>query len=131
QVNRLGVPPPPSAPGGLIAEGAVWKFPPPAQAAPVPCVWARGTRTFSPPGALRCWSSSAPLTGAPQVVGGWGGGWGGARGPGAGRVEGAGGVESFLRGAGGEPCAQDGVLVAVVGGGVDGEAEGMRRAAVA
>src|SRR6266536_1236864 len=48
-----------------------------------------------------------------------------------GEVDGAGGVEGFLRGAGGEAGAQDGVLVAVVGGGVDREAEGMRRAAVA
>jgi hypothetical protein len=44
-----------------------------------------------------------------------------------GEVDGAGGVESFLRGAGGEPGAQDSVLVAVVGGGVDREAEGMSR----
>ena len=43
----------------------------------------------------------------------------------AGEVDGAGGVEGFLRGAGGEAGAQDGVLVAVVGGGVDREAEGM------
>ena len=48
-----------------------------------------------------------------------------------GKVDGAGGVEGFLRGAGGEPGAQDGVLVAVVGGGVDREAEGMSRAGVA
>ena len=48
-----------------------------------------------------------------------------------GKADGAGGVESFLRGAGGEAGAQDGVLVAVVGGGVDREAEGMSRAAVA
>src|SRR5215813_15379866 len=48
-----------------------------------------------------------------------------------GEVDGAGGVEGFLRGAGGEAGAQDCVLVAVVGGGVDREAEGMGRAAVA
>lgn len=40
-------------------------------------------------------------------------------------VDGAGGVESFLWGADREAGAQDGVLVAVVGGGVDGEAEGV------
>ena len=45
--------------------------------------------------------------------------------PEPGEVDGAGGVEGFLRGAGGEPGDQDGVLVTVVGGGVDGEAEGM------
>ena len=47
----------------------------------------------------------------------------------SGQVDSAGGVESFLRGADGEPGAQDGVLVAVAGGGVDREAEGMSRAA--
>jgi len=36
-----------------------------------------------------------------------------------------------LEGACGEPGAQEGVLVAVVGGGVDREAEGMSRAAAA
>src|SRR5689334_4495942 len=51
--------------------------------------------------------------------------------PEPGEVDGAGGVEGFLRSAGGEPGDQDGVLVMVVGGGVDGEAEGMGRAAVA
>ena len=39
-----------------------------------------------------------------------------------GEVDGAAGVESLLRGAGGEPGAQDGILVAVAGGGVDLEA---------
>ncbi len=34
----------------------------------------------------------------------------------------AGGVEGLLRGAGGEPGGQDGILVAVAGGGVDREA---------
>jgi hypothetical protein len=34
-------------------------------------------------------------------------------------------IEGFLRGAGGESGAQDGVLVAVVGCGVDREAEGV------
>ena len=48
-----------------------------------------------------------------------------------GEVDGAGGVEGFLRGAGRESGAQDGFLVAVVGGGVDREAEGMSGAAVA
>jgi hypothetical protein len=47
-----------------------------------------------------------------------------------GEVDGAGGVEGLLRGAGGEPGAQDGILVAVAGGGVDREAEGVGRAAV-
>jgi hypothetical protein len=37
---------------------------------------------------------------------------------GPGEVDGAGVVESFLRGASGEPGAQDGVLIAVVGCGV-------------
>src|SRR5580704_7272168 len=50
---------------------------------------------------------------------------------GPGEVDSAGGVESFLRGAGGEAGAQDGVLVAVMGGGVDREAEGVSGAAVA
>ncbi len=40
-------------------------------------------------------------------------------------VDGAGGVEGFLGGAGAEPGEQGGFLVAVAGGGVDGEAEGM------
>ena len=48
-----------------------------------------------------------------------------------GEVDRAGGVEGLLRGADGEPGAQDRVLVAVAGGGVDREAEGMSRAAVA
>ena len=48
----------------------------------------------------------------------------------AGEVDGAGGVKCFLRGADGEPGDEDGVLVAVVGGGVDREAEGVRGAAV-
>ena len=47
----------------------------------------------------------------------------------SGEVDGAGGVEGFLRGAGREPGAQDGILVAVVSCGVDREAEGMSRAA--
>ena len=46
-------------------------------------------------------------------------------------VDGAGGVECFLRAADGESGEQDGVFVAVVGGGVDGEAEGVGGAAVA
>jgi hypothetical protein len=46
-------------------------------------------------------------------------------------VDGAGGVEGFLRGAGRESGAQEGVLVAVAGGGVDREAEGVGGAAVA
>ena len=46
-------------------------------------------------------------------------------------VDGAGGVEGFLRGADGESGAQDGVFVAVAGGGVDREAEGVGGAAVA
>src|SRR5215467_15584223 len=46
-------------------------------------------------------------------------------------VDGAGGVEGFLRGAGRESCAQECVFVAVGGGGVDGEAEGVGGAAVA
>jgi len=49
----------------------------------------------------------------------------------SGEVDGAGGVEGILGGAGGEPGAQDGFPVAVVSGGVDREAEGMSRAAVA
>ena len=48
-----------------------------------------------------------------------------------GEVDGAGGVEGFLGGAGGEAGAQDRILVAVVGCGVDREAERMGRAAVA
>src|SRR5262245_66059661 len=48
-----------------------------------------------------------------------------------GEVDGASGVEGFLRGADRESGAQDGVLVAVVGGGVDREAEGVSRAAAA
>jgi len=39
-----------------------------------------------------------------------------------GEVDGAAGVEGLLRGAGGESGAQDGILVAVAGGGVDREA---------
>ena len=46
-------------------------------------------------------------------------------------VDGAGGVEGFLGGAGRASGVQQGVLVAVVGGGVDGEAEGVGGAAVA
>ena len=45
---------------------------------------------------------------------------------GRGEVDSAGGVECFLGGPGGEPGEQDSILVAVAGGGVDGEAEGMR-----
>src|SRR6266852_3049646 len=51
--------------------------------------------------------------------------------PDAGEVDGAGGVEGFLRASDGEAGEQDGVFVAVAGGGVDGEAEGVRGAAVA
>ena len=51
--------------------------------------------------------------------------------PDAGEVDGAGGVECFLGCSGGEAGAQEGVFVAVAGGGVDGEAEGVRGAAVA
>ena len=40
-------------------------------------------------------------------------------------VDGAGGVEGFLRCAGAESGEQDGVFVAFAGGGVDGEAEGV------
>ena len=46
-------------------------------------------------------------------------------------VDGAGGVECFLRAADGEAGEQDGVFVAAAGGGVDGEAEGVGGAAVA
>ena len=46
-------------------------------------------------------------------------------------MNGAGGVEGFLRGAGRESGTQECVLVAVAGGGVDGEAEGVGGAAVA
>ena len=46
-------------------------------------------------------------------------------------VDGAGGVECFLRAADGQPGEQDSVLVTVAGGGVDREAEGMGGAAVA
>ena len=49
----------------------------------------------------------------------------------SGEVDGAGGVECFLRAAGGQPGKQDGVFVAVAGGGVDREAEGVSGAAVA
>src|SRR5579863_6038340 len=42
-----------------------------------------------------------------------------------GQVDGAGGVEGFLRGAGRESGAERGVFVAVAGGGVDREAEGV------
>jgi hypothetical protein len=45
-------------------------------------------------------------------------------------VDGAGGVEGFLGCADGQPGEQDGVLIAVAGGGVDGEAEGVGGAAV-
>ena len=48
-----------------------------------------------------------------------------------GQVDGAGGVEGFLRGAGRESGAQHGVFVAVAGGGIDREAEGVGGAAVA
>jgi hypothetical protein len=41
----------------------------------------------------------------------------------AGEVDGAGGVECFLRASGRDPGKQDGVFVAFAGGGVDGEAE--------
>jgi hypothetical protein len=44
-----------------------------------------------------------------------------------GKVDGAGGVESLLQCAGTETGAQDGVLVTVVCGGVDREAEHRRR----
>ena len=44
----------------------------------------------------------------------------------SGEVDGAGGVEGFLWGADREAGAQDGVLVAVVGGGVDREVEAYR-----
>jgi hypothetical protein len=46
-------------------------------------------------------------------------------------VDGAGGVECFLRAADGKSGKQDGVFVAVAGGRVDREAEGVRGAAVA
>jgi len=46
-------------------------------------------------------------------------------------VDGAGGVEGFLRCAGRESGAQHGVLAAVLDGGIDREAEGVGRAAVA
>ena len=71
---------------------------------------------------------SSSLSGWPRkFFGGQGAGsW-----PEAGEVDGAGGVEGFLRGADGEPGDEEGVLVAVVGGGVDREAEGVRGAAVA
>ena len=46
-------------------------------------------------------------------------------------VDGAGGVECFSRAADGQPGEQDSVLVAVAGGGVDREAEGVGGAAVA
>lgn len=39
-------------------------------------------------------------------------------------MDGAGGVEGFLRGTGGEPGTQDGVLVAIVGSGTDHEGRG-------
>lgn len=51
--------------------------------------------------------------------------------PDAGEVDGASGVECFLRGSGGISGEQDGVFVAVAGGGADGEAEGVGGAAVA
>jgi len=51
--------------------------------------------------------------------------------PEAGEVDGAGDVECFLGCADGESGEQDGVFVAVAGGGVDGEAEGVGGAAVA
>jgi hypothetical protein len=50
---------------------------------------------------------------------------------GPGKVDGAGGAGSFLRCAGMQTGAQNGILVAVAGGGVDREAEGISRAAVA
>jgi hypothetical protein len=46
-------------------------------------------------------------------------------------VDSAGGVECFLRAADGQDGEQDGVFVAVAGGWVDREAEGVGRAAVA
>jgi hypothetical protein len=49
----------------------------------------------------------------------------------AGEVDGASGVEGFLRAPGPEPGEQDGVFVAFAGGGVDGEAEGVGGAVVA
>ena len=45
-------------------------------------------------------------------------------------VDGAGGVECFLRAADGQSGEQDGVFVAVAGGCVDREAEGVGGAAV-
>ncbi len=51
--------------------------------------------------------------------------------PEAGEVDGAGGVEGFLGCSGGESGEQDGVVIPVAGGGVDGEAEGVGGAAVA
>jgi hypothetical protein len=51
--------------------------------------------------------------------------------PEAGEVDGAGGVEGFLGGAGRRAGEQDGVLVACPGGGVDREPEGMGGASVA
>jgi len=46
-------------------------------------------------------------------------------------MDGADSVEGFLGGADGTAEAQDGILVLAAGGGVDGEAEGVRGAAVA
>src|SRR6266571_8699496 len=48
-----------------------------------------------------------------------------------GEVDGAGGVQGLLRRSGGESGEQGGFLVTIVGGGVDREAEGVGRAAVA
>jgi hypothetical protein len=48
-----------------------------------------------------------------------------------GEVDGAGGVECFLRGSGGAAGEEDGVFVAFADVGVDGEAEGVGGAAVA
>ncbi len=49
----------------------------------------------------------------------------------SGEVDGAGGAECFLGCSGGQPGEEEGVFVAVPGGGVDGEAEGVRGVAVA
>ena len=49
----------------------------------------------------------------------------------SGEVDGAGGVECFLGCSGGQSGDQEAVFVAVAGGGVDGEAEGVGGAAVA
>ena len=49
----------------------------------------------------------------------------------SGEVDGAGGVECFLRAADGQSGEQESVFVTVAGGGVDREAEGVGRAAIA